>query len=127
MTQIPNSQFLIPLHSASRRQLPHPGSSKQRMVRTWTRAGAGHCYQQYFAGPGWPGEEFLQYAASLSNSSDSFACNPVTEDTLAYLRDPHEFRNCLMVELPKGDWAVTILRQFLFRCSSIFVVPGIAE
>lgn len=35
-------------------------------------------------------------------------------DTLAYLRDAMKYRNLLMVELPKGDMAVTIMRHFLF-------------
>jgi len=35
-------------------------------------------------------------------------------DALAYLRDSLDFRNALLVELPKGDFAVTIARQFLF-------------
>jgi ring-1,2-phenylacetyl-CoA epoxidase subunit PaaC len=30
------------------------------------------------------------------------------EDALAYLRDEREFRNCLLVELPGGDFATTI-------------------
>lgn len=34
------------------------------------------------------------------------------EDRLAYLRDDHEFRNCLLVELPNGDFAVTIVKLF---------------
>lgn len=50
---------------------------------------------------------FYQYAALLKADGS-------TEDSLAYLRDAHEFKNCLLVELPKGDWAVTVLRQFLF-------------
>jgi ring-1,2-phenylacetyl-CoA epoxidase subunit PaaC len=37
-----------------------------------------------------------------------------TEDDLAYLRDANEFRNYILVELPNGDWARTILRQFYF-------------
>lgn len=37
-----------------------------------------------------------------------------TEDTLAYLRDVRGFRNCLMLELPKGDWGFTVMRQYLF-------------
>ncbi len=58
---------------------------------------------------------FYQYAATLNPSPlRGEGSNPVTEDTLAYLRDAHEFKNCLLVELPKGDWATTILRQFLF-------------
>src|SRR6476619_8534194 len=33
------------------------------------------------------------------------------EDTLAYFREAIEFRNCQLVELPKGDFAFTIARQ----------------
>ena len=36
------------------------------------------------------------------------------EDSLAYLRDAPEFRNILLVEQPKGDFAHTIVRQFLY-------------
>jgi ring-1,2-phenylacetyl-CoA epoxidase subunit PaaC len=32
------------------------------------------------------------------------------EDALAFLRDDREFRNCLLVELPNGDFAVTIAK-----------------
>jgi len=50
---------------------------------------------------------FYQYAATLIG-------NDATEDSLAYLRNEKEFKNCLLVEQPKGDWAQTILRQFFF-------------
>lgn len=50
---------------------------------------------------------FYQYAAELKQDGS-------TEDTLAYLRDAREFRNSLLVELPKGDWGKTVLRQFFF-------------
>jgi ring-1,2-phenylacetyl-CoA epoxidase subunit PaaC len=50
---------------------------------------------------------FYQYAAQLTGGD-------ATEDSLAYLRKEREFRNFLLTEQPKGDWAVTILRQFLF-------------
>jgi ring-1,2-phenylacetyl-CoA epoxidase subunit PaaC len=33
-----------------------------------------------------------------------------TEDDLAFLRTDREFRNCLMVELPNGDFAVTMAK-----------------
>ncbi|MEP6905223.1 MAG: 1,2-phenylacetyl-CoA epoxidase subunit PaaC, partial [Gemmatimonadales bacterium] len=36
------------------------------------------------------------------------------EDALAYFREAVDFRNIQMVELPKGDFAFTIVRQFLF-------------
>ncbi|MEO6583381.1 MAG: 1,2-phenylacetyl-CoA epoxidase subunit PaaC [Ferruginibacter sp.] len=69
---------------------------------------------------------FYQYAAELFNNTvlpelKNPEASPfggglegVTEDSLAYLRTEREFKNCLMVELPNGDWAQTVLRQFLF-------------
>ena len=33
------------------------------------------------------------------------------EDELAFLRDERDFRNCTLVELPRGDFAVTMLRN----------------
>lgn len=36
------------------------------------------------------------------------------EDDLAFLRDERQYLNLLLCELPKGDWAFTILRQFFF-------------
>lgn len=50
---------------------------------------------------------FYKYAATLIGGD-------VDEDTLAYLRTEREFKNLLLVELPNGDWAQTILRQYLF-------------
>jgi len=50
---------------------------------------------------------FYQYAATLIGDD-------ATEDSLAYLRKEGEFKNCLLGEQPKGDWAQTILRQFFF-------------
>lgn len=48
-----------------------------------------------------------QYAAQLAG-------NGATEDSLAYLRTERDFKNCLLVEQPNGDWGKTILRQFFF-------------
>ena len=48
---------------------------------------------------------FYQYAALLLNDGS-------TEDSLAYLRTEREYKNCLLMELPRGDWGQTILRQF---------------
>jgi ring-1,2-phenylacetyl-CoA epoxidase subunit PaaC len=50
---------------------------------------------------------FYQYAAKLTGDG-------ATEDSLAYLRNEREYKNCLLVEQPNGDWGQTILRQFLF-------------
>ncbi len=40
------------------------------------------------------------------------------EDDLAYLRDPHQFRNALIAELPNGDFAFTIVRLLLVSVAS---------
>ena len=68
---------------------------------------------------------FYQYAAQLINetleSKRGTQVSPTggdlegaTEDSLAYLRTEREFKNCLLVEQPKGDWGQTVLRQFFF-------------
>lgn len=35
----------------------------------------------------------------------------LSEDQLAFLRDEHDYRNLTMVELPRGDFAFTVLRN----------------
>lgn len=57
---------------------------------------------------------FYQYAAEYINQSHDKTGSPATEDTLAYLRDNRDFKNCLLVELENGDWGQTILRLFFF-------------
>lgn len=49
-----------------------------------------------------------------------------TEDELAFLRDAIEFRNVLLVELPRGDFAFTMVRQFLFSVFSLRQLEEIA-
>ncbi|MDQ2803936.1 MAG: phenylacetate-CoA oxygenase subunit PaaC [Pseudomonadota bacterium] len=40
-----------------------------------------------------------------------------TEDQLAYLRIEPQYRNCLLVEQPNGDFAQTIVRQLLYSAA----------
>ncbi|MEP1210016.1 MAG: 1,2-phenylacetyl-CoA epoxidase subunit PaaC [Rhizobiaceae bacterium] len=47
------------------------------------------------------------YAGELENKGRS-------EDDLAYLRTDRDYKNCLLVERPNGDFAHTMLRQFYF-------------
>ncbi len=54
---------------------------------------------------------FYTYAAELEGKNRD-------EDDFAYFREAGEFRNCLLVEHPNGDFAVTIMRQFLFATFS---------
>lgn len=50
---------------------------------------------------------FLQFAAETEGRGRS-------EDDLAFFRDARQFRNLQIAELPNGDFAFTIARQFLF-------------
>lgn len=50
-----------------------------------------------------------------------------TEDTLAYFRDGVKFRNCLLVELPKGDFGDTMVRQFLFDAYSVLQLEALTK
>ena len=61
---------------------------------------------------------FYQYAAELTGHG-------ATEDSLAYLRTEREFKNVLLVELPNGDWAQTILRQFFFSTYQFYLYQAL--
>ncbi len=57
---------------------------------------------------------FYQYAAILEGGDS-------TEDSFAYLREVTDFKNCLLTELPNGDWAHTVLRLFFFSTYQYFL------
>ena len=79
---------------------------------------------------------FYQYAASLYNNFNEEEKNAVDkfiprlwkeynrelqEDDLAFLRDEHQYLNLLITELPKGDWAQTVLKQFFFSAFQFYL------
>jgi len=81
-----------------------------------------------------------QYAAEIYNQlsendkADFFSSpvflnrtEPVTEDTLAYLRDGWDFRNVLLVEQPNGDWAYTIARSFFYDHYSVLLYTALKD
>ena len=49
------------------------------------------------------------------------------EDALAYFREVVDFRNCQLVELPKGDFAFTIARQFLFDVYAVVTLDALSR
>ncbi|MBA3671316.1 MAG: phenylacetate-CoA oxygenase subunit PaaC [Gemmatimonadaceae bacterium] len=49
------------------------------------------------------------------------------EDALAYFRDAVEFRNCQLAELPNGDFAFTIVRQFLFDVHAVLLLDALSR
>ena len=61
---------------------------------------------------------FLKLAGSVEHAGRS-------EDALAYFRDAIEYRNALIVELPKGDFGFTIVRQFLFSAYSLLQMEAL--
>lgn len=48
-------------------------------------------------------------------------------DVLAYWRDETQFRNLQLVELPRGDFAFTVARQFLFSAWSHLFLEGLTH
>jgi ring-1,2-phenylacetyl-CoA epoxidase subunit PaaC len=63
---------------------------------------------------------YYQYAAELEGQGR-------TEDDLAYLRSAVEYRNPLLVEQPNGDFAYTVLRQFLFDVFHYELLIGLQQ
>ena len=49
------------------------------------------------------------------------------EDALAYFREAVEFRNCLIVEQPNGDFAFTMARQFLFDVHAVVTLDAMSR
>ena len=49
------------------------------------------------------------------------------EDALAYFREAVDFRNCLLVEQPNGDFAFTIVRQFLFDVFAVVMLDALSK
>ncbi len=47
-------------------------------------------------------------------------------DRLVFFRNPGEYRNAQMVELPKGDWGFSILRQYLFDAAESVLLRHLA-
>jgi ring-1,2-phenylacetyl-CoA epoxidase subunit PaaC len=49
------------------------------------------------------------------------------EDALAFLRDDREYRNCLLVELPNGDFAVTIAKLLFLSAYQLPLYTALSE
>ena len=48
-------------------------------------------------------------------------------DQLIYFREAGQFRNIQLVELPRGDWAFTMLRQYLFDTYEYLLLDALRE
>jgi ring-1,2-phenylacetyl-CoA epoxidase subunit PaaC len=63
---------------------------------------------------------FLTYAGELEGAGRD-------EDALAFLRTDREFRNCLLVELPGGDFAVTMTRLLFLSHYQLLLYDALAD
>lgn len=63
---------------------------------------------------------FLNYAGEVEGKGRD-------GDALAFRRDVYDFRNCLLVEQPNGDFARTIARQFLFSTWQLAMLERLAQ
>ncbi len=57
--------------------------------------------------------DLLGQARGLLTRAGQLEGSGFDEDQLAFLRDEHDFRNVTLVELPRGDFAVTTLRNVI--------------
>lgn len=48
-------------------------------------------------------------------------------DQLVYFRSPSEYRNLQFVELPRGDWAFSLLRQYLFDAAEALRLAALGQ
>ncbi|RYZ25759.1 MAG: phenylacetate-CoA oxygenase subunit PaaI, partial [Sphingobacteriales bacterium] len=85
---------------------------------------------------------FYQFAANIYNASSAEEKaelekyiprlwktfnRELQEDDLAFLRDEHQYLNVLLTELPRGDWAFTVLRQFSFSAWQHFLYAELLQ
>jgi ring-1,2-phenylacetyl-CoA epoxidase subunit PaaC len=130
------------------------GTDPMHVVRTWTSGGADNPLAEYLLRLGddrlvlgqrlaeWCGHgPILEEDIALTNISlDLFGQAALLlklageaegkgrdEDALAFAREAVEFRNALLVELPKGDFGFTIARQFLFDAFSELFFAELAK
>ncbi len=63
---------------------------------------------------------FYQLAATINNDKQS-------PDDLAFLRDAHEYRNPIITELPKGDFAFTTLKQYFVDVFNLHLYQSLSQ
>ena len=49
------------------------------------------------------------------------------EDVLAFHRDAHDFKNCMLLEQPNGNYAETMMRQFYFDTWHYFLLQQLQK
>lgn len=71
--------------------------------------------------------DLVGQARNLYQYAAETAADGSTEDSLAYLRDTREYRNCLLVEQANGDWGNTVTRQFFFSAYQYYLYQSLLQ
>jgi ring-1,2-phenylacetyl-CoA epoxidase subunit PaaC len=71
--------------------------------------------------------DLIGHASLILNVAGTAEGRARDADALAYLRDGIDYRNCLLVELEKGDFAKTIARQFFFSTYAMLQAEGLMQ
>ena len=71
--------------------------------------------------------DFVGQAAALLKLAGEVEGQGRDEDALAYHRDENQFRNVQLVELPRGDFGFTTMRQFLFDAFDVLFLDRLVK
>lgn len=72
-------------------------------------------------------QDLIGHATALLHLAGKTEGKGRNEDTLAYFRDSIGYRNVQLVELPRGDFAWTIARQYLFDVYSHYLYEALSH
>ncbi|MGQ0649450.1 MAG: 1,2-phenylacetyl-CoA epoxidase subunit PaaC [Gemmatimonadaceae bacterium] len=71
--------------------------------------------------------DFIGQASALLRLAGDVEGKGRNDDALAFHRDEYEFRNVQLVELPIGDFAFTLVRQYLFDAFDVLLLARLAK
>lgn len=71
--------------------------------------------------------DFVGQASALLKLAGEAEGQGRDEDALAFFRDEYQYRNAKLVELPIGDFAFTVVRQYLFDAWDVLLLDGLVS
>ena len=70
---------------------------------------------------------WYQEVAQLRDQAPMASTDAAYPDELVFFREPAEFRCLPLVELPRGDWAFSIMRQYLYDAAELIRMEAISN
>lgn len=71
--------------------------------------------------------DLLGHAKLLYEQAAEISADSVTADDLAFLRDVHDFKNPLLTELPRGDFAYTTLKLYFLDQFNVLLYAALTD